>query len=145
MTFPNPGTTALQCPKCAGEMRSYERSGIHVDQCRECRGIFLDRGELERLIDLEADAMGSAPAGPAAPPPYVDPRLSGPGGYVPDYGDPRLRGDRGDRGRDWDDDDDDDEGRFGGDPRLGGDPRFGRQGGPRRRGFLGDLFEGFGD
>ena len=34
-------------------MRTYERNGVHVDQCAECRGIFLDRGELERLIDAE--------------------------------------------------------------------------------------------
>jgi len=34
-------------------MRSYERSGVTVDQCVECRGIFLDRGELERLVDAE--------------------------------------------------------------------------------------------
>jgi Zn-finger nucleic acid-binding protein len=35
-------------------MRTYERSGITVDQCGDCRGIFLDRGELERLVDAEA-------------------------------------------------------------------------------------------
>jgi Zn-finger nucleic acid-binding protein len=34
-------------------MRQYERSGVTVDQCLECRGIFLDRGELERLVDAE--------------------------------------------------------------------------------------------
>jgi Zn-finger nucleic acid-binding protein len=34
-------------------MRSYERNGVTVDQCNECRGIFLDRGELERLVDAE--------------------------------------------------------------------------------------------
>jgi hypothetical protein len=34
-------------------MRQYERGGVMVDQCTECRGIFLDRGELERLIDAE--------------------------------------------------------------------------------------------
>ena len=38
----------MTCPKCHGEMRVYERSGVTVDQCTECRGIFLDRGELER-------------------------------------------------------------------------------------------------
>lgn len=47
------GTTALICPKCRGEMRTYERNGVLVDQCEECRGIFLDRGELERLLDAE--------------------------------------------------------------------------------------------
>jgi len=43
----------LNCPKCGGPMRSYERNGVTVDQCTECRGIFLDRGELERLVDAE--------------------------------------------------------------------------------------------
>jgi Zn-finger nucleic acid-binding protein len=43
----------LTCPKCQGAMRTYERNGVHVDQCTECRGIFLDRGELERLVDAE--------------------------------------------------------------------------------------------
>ena len=45
---------SLTCPKCGGEMRSYERNGVTIDQCTECRGVFLDRGELERLIDAEA-------------------------------------------------------------------------------------------
>lgn len=43
----------MNCPKCLGPMRQYERSGVIVDQCQECRGIFLDRGELERLADAE--------------------------------------------------------------------------------------------
>jgi uncharacterized protein len=44
----------LTCPKCHGSMRVYERSGVTVDQCTECRGIFLDRGELEKLVDAES-------------------------------------------------------------------------------------------
>ena len=44
---------SLTCPKCRGGMRTYECSGVTVDQCGECRGIFLDRGELERLVDAE--------------------------------------------------------------------------------------------
>ncbi len=47
-------TTTLICPKCQGAMRTYERNGVLVDQCGECRGIFLDRGELERLLDAES-------------------------------------------------------------------------------------------
>ena len=43
----------MTCPKCHGDMRSYERSGITLEQCTECRGIFLDRGELERLTQAE--------------------------------------------------------------------------------------------
>ena len=63
--------TALTCPKCKGAMRSYERSNVHVDQCSECRGIFLDRGELEHLIDAELRwaASGATPSAPPQAPP----------------------------------------------------------------------------
>lgn len=46
--------TALRCPKCDAPMRMYERSGVHVDRCTECGGIFLDRGELDRLVTAES-------------------------------------------------------------------------------------------
>lgn len=54
-------------------MRTYERNGIHVDQCTECRGVFLDRGELEHLITAETQwpaqqAQLHAPAPPSQPP-----------------------------------------------------------------------------
>jgi Zn-finger nucleic acid-binding protein len=41
------------CPKCSGAMRSFERNGVTIEQCNECRGVFLDRGELDKLIDAE--------------------------------------------------------------------------------------------
>lgn len=43
----------LICPKCQSPMRAYERNGVTIDQCTGCRGLFLDRGELERLVDAE--------------------------------------------------------------------------------------------
>ncbi len=52
----------MTCPKCRGEMRTYERSGVTVDQCTECRGLFLDRGELERLADAESAFHREPPA-----------------------------------------------------------------------------------
>ena len=58
----------MTCPKCQGEMRTYERNGVHVDQCADCRGLFLDRGELERLVDAE----GSFYKEPSAPEPRSD-------------------------------------------------------------------------
>jgi uncharacterized protein len=58
----------LTCPKCHGTMRTYERNGVHVDQCTECRGIFLDRGELDRLIDAENAWHGGEAAAPPAQP-----------------------------------------------------------------------------
>ncbi|WP_433827816.1 zf-TFIIB domain-containing protein [Actinoplanes sp. CA-015351] len=61
----------MTCPKCHGEMRVYERSGVTIDQCGECRGIFLDRGELEKLFAAEA-SFNARPAGPGqAPPPQA--------------------------------------------------------------------------
>ena len=48
-----PATPALECPKCHGVMRTYARGGLILDLCEDCRGIFLDSGELERLIDAE--------------------------------------------------------------------------------------------
>ena len=47
-------TATLTCPKCESPMRSYERNGIVIDQCTNCRGVYLDRGELERLMDAES-------------------------------------------------------------------------------------------
>jgi len=54
----NDKTTELTCPKCGGSMRTYERNGITIDQCTSCHGIFLDRGELERLISAESSYLG---------------------------------------------------------------------------------------
>ena len=61
-------------------MRVYERSGVTVDQCTECRGIFLDRGELEKLFEAESSwnsRQGHSPAAPQpaayAPPPPPPP------------------------------------------------------------------------
>lgn len=47
-----PGT--LVCPKCQGTMRTFDRNGVHIEQCMNCRGVFLDFGELEHLTQLDA-------------------------------------------------------------------------------------------
>lgn len=61
--------TELTCPKCQATMRNYERNGIQIDQCTECRGIYLDRGELELLMDAEAAYSRPTPNNPAGPVP----------------------------------------------------------------------------
>ena len=58
---------ALVCPKCQGAMRTYVRGGIVVELCEDCRGIFLDKGELERLIDAEGGGWSGMVAGPGEP------------------------------------------------------------------------------
>ena len=86
----------MTCPKCRGQMQQYERSGVIIEQCMECRGTFLDRGELERLIDVEAAARLRGQLPPGYPPPgygqqpYGDPNYGGygPPGYGPGYGGP---------------------------------------------------------
>jgi hypothetical protein len=55
----NDTTTDLTCLKCHGPMRTYKRNGITIDQCTACHGIFLDRGELERLISAESTYLGA--------------------------------------------------------------------------------------
>lgn len=54
MNEPMSAAMTLRCPKCEAPMRTYERNGVHVERCTECGGIFLDRGELERLITAES-------------------------------------------------------------------------------------------
>jgi len=60
-------------------MRSYERNGVHVDQCSDCRGLFLDRGELERLVEAEGSFYRES-APPPTPAPQQD-EYHGHGGY----------------------------------------------------------------
>ncbi|RVX40080.1 hypothetical protein EDD27_2467 [Nonomuraea polychroma] len=57
----------MQCPKCRGNMRTYERNGVHIEQCDNCRGIFLDYGELETLTRMETQYHAAPP--PPAPGP----------------------------------------------------------------------------
>jgi Zn-finger nucleic acid-binding protein len=52
-------------------MRTVDRQGIHIDQCDGCRGIFLDRGELESILNAEQQYSAAS-----TPPPY-----QGDGGY----------------------------------------------------------------
>ncbi len=41
----------MQCPVCHVELRLAERQGIEIDYCPECRGVWLDRGELDKIIE----------------------------------------------------------------------------------------------
>lgn len=48
----------LRCPSCDGPMQVAERRGVLIDVCRECKGVFLDRGELDKLLDAVAASGG---------------------------------------------------------------------------------------
>ncbi|MEU3465103.1 zf-TFIIB domain-containing protein [Streptomyces sp. NPDC006733] len=43
----------MHCPKCQGLMQTFNRNGVQIEQCGNCRGIFLDYGELEALTRVE--------------------------------------------------------------------------------------------
>ncbi|MGP4109604.1 zf-TFIIB domain-containing protein [Streptomyces sp. 4N509B] len=64
----------MQCPKCHAPMSTFSRSGVQIEQCSGCRGIFLDYGELEAITRLESQyAAAPAPPPVAAPPPPPQP------------------------------------------------------------------------
>jgi Zn-finger nucleic acid-binding protein len=41
----------MQCPVDGTELVMTERSGVEIDYCPKCRGVWLDRGELDKIID----------------------------------------------------------------------------------------------
>lgn len=48
----------LLCPSCDEPMKPVERRGVIIELCRDCEGVFLDRGELDKLLDVaEADRL----------------------------------------------------------------------------------------
>lgn len=81
----------LMCPNDNAQMQTLERSGVHFDMCPTCRGVWLDRGELEKL--MEGAAASAAPSPPAyAPAPQNAPWGQAP--QTPQYREPpRYRDD----------------------------------------------------
>ena len=51
---------AMKCPSCGGELLELDRSGIKIDACRNCRGVWLDRGELDNILEREREVVGGA-------------------------------------------------------------------------------------
>lgn len=50
----------MKCPVCtATNLVMSERSGIEIDYCPQCRGVWLDRGELDKIIERSMSAEGS--------------------------------------------------------------------------------------
>jgi uncharacterized protein len=68
----NDKVAAMACPVDGTALVMSERSGIEIDYCPACRGVWLDRGELDKII--ERNTQAAAPQQQAAPPPPQDPR-----------------------------------------------------------------------
>lgn len=49
----------MKCPSCNTALTMSERSGIEIDYCPQCRGIWLDRGELDKIIEKSSSAESS--------------------------------------------------------------------------------------
>jgi Zn-finger nucleic acid-binding protein len=41
---------ALKCPNCSGKMQEVQRHGVHIDYCPVCKGVWLDRGEIDKIV-----------------------------------------------------------------------------------------------
>lgn len=106
----------MQCPRCNIPLVMSDRQGVEIDYCPQCRGVWLDRGEMDKIVEREASY--SAPQAASPTPPFAANR---------DRADrDRSAGDRdryADRDR-YDRDDDDYAG--------------GRR---KKRGWLGELFD----
>jgi Zn-finger nucleic acid-binding protein len=45
----------MKCPADGATLVMSERQGVEIDYCPDCRGVWLDRGELDKIIDRVAD------------------------------------------------------------------------------------------
>jgi uncharacterized protein len=86
----------MQCPNCKVDLTMADRQGIEIDYCPKCRGVWLDRGELDKIkcrgvwldrgeldkiIERTAGDVAPARAAPAAAPLPPPPAYSGHGGH----------------------------------------------------------------
>ncbi|MEX0958716.1 MAG: zf-TFIIB domain-containing protein [Burkholderiales bacterium] len=52
----------MKCPVCSdSDLKMAERQGIEIDYCPSCRGVWLDRGELDKIIERSSVAQPQAP------------------------------------------------------------------------------------
>jgi len=118
------GNTPFDCPRCGAMLTMSERQGIEIDYCPQCRGVWLDRGELDKIIERADAVRSSPPPQPAASPPS-QPHGAPASGWTQPVAQPQQQPWR---GGDRDRDDDRDSYRHG-------------QHGKKRKGWLGELFD----
>ena len=87
----------LLCPNDNSSMQTVDRDGVQFDMCPSCRGVWLDRGELEKLMAAaQSPAQASAPA--AAPRQSPAPQSGFAGGFASGFGERGEYGERGESG-----------------------------------------------
>jgi len=78
---------AMSCPVCRVPLAMSDRQGIEIDYCPQCRGVWLDRGELDKIIERSAPPA-DVPSQDRAPRPSEPLHSAGgqgpwaPGGYT---------------------------------------------------------------
>lgn len=77
----------MKCPVDATDLLITERSGVEIDYCPQCRGVWLDRGELDKIIERSMSVEAEPARPPAAEPKYDRDRRD------KDYRDQRYRDD----------------------------------------------------
>jgi len=83
----------MKCPNDGAVLTMSERSGVEIDYCPECRGVWLDRGELDKILDRVAAEVPAVPQAGYAQRPRVEYRQG-------EYGQDRDRDRQQDRWQD---------------------------------------------
>jgi len=52
----------MKCPVDGTQLQIADRAGVEIDWCPQCRGVWLDRGELDKIIDRSVGESAPAPA-----------------------------------------------------------------------------------
>jgi Zn-finger nucleic acid-binding protein len=87
----------MKCPTCREpELVMSDRQGIEIDYCPQCRGVWLDRGELDKIIDRSGNAGIESPPAARPAPVHRDERYHAPhdgrSGYREGYGHRKKKG-----------------------------------------------------
>ncbi len=81
----------MQCPHCADTtLVMAERQGIEIDYCPKCRGVWLDRGELDKIIERATATEGATARAASAPAATPEPQRAV--RHQPDFEDSDFRG-----------------------------------------------------
>jgi len=72
----------MKCPLCSVDLVMADRQGIEIDYCPKCRGIWLDRGEIDKIIE-RSQAAEAPRAAPPPPAPQPAPQAQPPGWAQP--------------------------------------------------------------
>lgn len=54
----------MKCPIDDSPLSVSSREGVEIDFCPQCRGVWLDRGELDKILDRAANTLSAAPTPP---------------------------------------------------------------------------------